>query len=61
MTDKSKYVEVRFKMLREEFEAYEQEALKEGLRSGTALITAQTKKQAKIKMEELYYARIRNK
>lgn len=52
MTDKSKYVEVRFKLLRNEFEAYEKEARKEGWKSGTALITAQTKKQAMIKMKQ---------
>ncbi|PEA67720.1 hypothetical protein [Bacillus toyonensis] len=52
MTDKSKYVEVRFKVLREEFEAYEKEARKECLRSGTALITADVRKRAQIKIEQ---------
>ncbi len=52
MTDKSKYVEVRFKILRNEFEAYEHEANKECLRSGTALIKAEVRKQAQIKMKE---------
>ncbi|MGE6364485.1 hypothetical protein ACQKD9_11900 [Bacillus paramycoides] len=52
MTDKSKYVEVRFKLSRDEFEAYEQEAHKEGWRSGTALITAEARKRARIKIKQ---------
>ncbi|MBG9470143.1 hypothetical protein ABE55_27245 [Bacillus thuringiensis] len=52
MSDKSKYVEVRFRLRRNEFEAYEKEARKECLRSATALITAEVKKQAMIKMEQ---------
>ncbi|PGP00474.1 hypothetical protein [Bacillus cereus] len=52
MLNKSRYVEVRFKLKPEEFEVYEKEALDNGMRSGTALITAQTKKQARIKMEQ---------
>lgn len=52
MSDKSKYVEVRFKLSRAEFEAYEKEARKECLRSGTALITAEVRKQARIKMKQ---------
>ncbi|WP_180236012.1 hypothetical protein [Bacillus wiedmannii] len=52
MTDKSKYVEVRFKLSRDEFEAFEQEAIDDGWRSTTALITAEARKQARVKMKQ---------